>query len=120
MLYIYTLTLSKEVPETQVSILDQQVSEKTLTLFTCYPIGTTDARRVNTATLTDTLSEDERTRGKIATFTTQAISVAPTPTPAQQPTHDAAPVKPTPLASPQPKTQTAQTAQTAKQQTSIS
>lgn len=92
-LYIYTTASSQEVPETQVSILDQQVSEKTLTLFTCYPIGTTDARRVNTATLNNTLSEEERTRGNAPTFTTQAVTSTPTPPQENQPTHDAAPVK---------------------------
>lgn len=60
-LYVYTIRRSEEIAETNVSILDQTVTEKTLTLFTCYPIGTTDARRVNQAVLTDTLPEEKRT-----------------------------------------------------------
>lgn len=58
-LYIYTIKRSEEIPETAVDILKQDVTEKSLTLFTCYPIGTTDARRVNQAVLTETLSEEE-------------------------------------------------------------
>ncbi len=58
-LYIYTIKRSEEIPETAVDILKQDVTEKSLTLFTCYPIGTADARRVNQAVLTETLSESE-------------------------------------------------------------
>jgi sortase (surface protein transpeptidase) len=58
-LYIYTIKRSEQIPETAVDILKQDVTEKSLTLFTCYPIGTTDARRVNQAELTTTLSESE-------------------------------------------------------------
>lgn len=58
-LYIYTIKRSEEIPETAVDILQQNVTTKSLTLFTCYPIGTTDARRVNQAELTATLSEKE-------------------------------------------------------------
>jgi len=58
-LYIYTIKRSEEIPEIAVDILKQDVTEKLLTLFTCYPIGTSDARRVNQAVLTETLSEEE-------------------------------------------------------------
>lgn len=62
--YIYTVEESKKIAETDVSILDQHVSQKTLTTFTCYPIWTTDARWKNVAVLTDTiLASDKQTHG---------------------------------------------------------
>ena len=80
-LYVYTIQQSKEVPETEVSILNQNVSEQTLTFFTCFPIGTTLARWINKAVLTEKLSENQRvTESKTVTteispspiFTTQS------------------------------------------------
>ncbi len=83
-LYVYTVEQSKEIPETQVSILDQNVAKETITLFSCYPIGTTDARWVNQWVLTETLSAEQRIKSspiaevteKVA-FTTQSV-VKPT------------------------------------------
>jgi sortase (surface protein transpeptidase) len=98
-LYIYTIQRSEEIPESQVNILDQTVSKKTLTLFTCYPIGTTDARWVNQAVLTETLTADKRTKPQTSpTFTTQAVTTkkvttlaAKTTTKETTPTHGSAP-----------------------------
>jgi hypothetical protein len=77
-LYVYTIKRSEEIPETEVSILNQNVSEKTLTFFTCYPIGTTDARWVNQAVLTDTIPSEKRTApeevASPVSFTTQAVA----------------------------------------------
>jgi sortase (surface protein transpeptidase) len=77
-LYVYTIQQSEEIPETQVSILHQNVTQKTLTFFTCFPIGTTDARWVNKAVLTDTLTSEKRyvptTSGPV--FSTQSASNA--------------------------------------------
>lgn len=70
-LYVYTIQQSEEIPETQVSILNQQVSEKTLTFFTCFPIGTTKNRWVNKAVLTDTLPKSMRHLPPL--FTTQSV-----------------------------------------------
>lgn len=95
-LYVYTIQQSEEIPETQVSILDQQVSEKTLTLFTCFPIWTTDARWVNKAVLTDTLPKSMRNLPPL--FTTQSVEKPdhiPVTKPAQTiivPEHGSAPI----------------------------
>lgn len=89
-LYIYTIKRSEEIPETAVDILKQDVTEKSLTLFTCYPIGTTDARRVNQAVLTETLSEEQfqswtkshqsaPTTNQNASFTTQSAKKTTAP-----------------------------------------
>lgn len=89
-LYIYTIKRSEQIPETAVDILKQDVSEKSLTLFTCYPIGTTDARRVNQAVLTETLSEEQfqswtkshqsaPTTNQNISFTTQSVKKTTAP-----------------------------------------
>lgn len=59
-LYVYTIQRSEEVLATQVSILDQNVTQETLTFFTCFPIWTTLNRWINKAVLTETIQEKDR------------------------------------------------------------
>lgn len=78
-LYIYEIHRSEQIPDTEVSILKQDVTAKSLTLFTCYPIGTTDARWVNQAILIDTMNEEEfastnNQKSDKESFTTQSLS----------------------------------------------
>lgn len=102
-LYVYTIQISEQIPATQVSILNQQVQEKTLTFFTCFPIGTTIDRWVNTAALTETISEENwhvpvpisETQKSTPVFSTQSITTKTAATVPTSQEHGSAPVQKT-------------------------
>lgn len=75
-LYVYSIHRSEQISETAVDILNQEVATKSLTLFTCYPIWTTDARRVNQAELIETIPSDKR-YAPVPAFTTQSVNDKP-------------------------------------------